>query len=233
MVCAEQKCRFRSSQYDTLHHLDEKPGYHIQNKRKEGCDEMLQLTFEECEEAKIVLDWSVTAISKISDARFPTGCYRQQLQSYRFRHDKRSYVWYFNNATTGIFDSKSESVCKGTDMYCRLRVSQYVVLLLNVCNDTGSDAEFCEQRKMYSYTGVSHDMNASSSDIIVLNPVTDSICNLKCAVGWYHPQYGNKAPFSCAPETKDRRSSEGVSTYPITCAGSRLCSRILLIVETQ
>ena len=57
-------------------------------------------------------------------------------------------------------------------------------------------------------------------DVIVLNPVNDSACNLQCAVGWYHPQHGNKAPFLCAPETKNRALSEGISTDPVTCSSA-------------
>ena len=60
----------------------------------------------------------------------------------------------------------------------------------------------------------------SDDDVIVLNPVNDSACNLQCAVGWYHSQHGNKAPFSCAAETKDRSSSEGIRTDPISCSSA-------------
>ena len=70
----------------------------------------------------------------------------------------------------------------------------------------------CETRKM--------DGDGSDGDVIVLNPVNDSACNLQCAVGWYHPQHGNKAPFSCAPETKNRTSSEGIPTDPVTCSSA-------------
>ena len=58
----------------------------------------------------------------------------------------------------------------------------------------------------------------NESDVIVLNPVNDSVCNLQCAVGWYEKVYGNKAPFLCAPQTVDRKSREGITTYPIICA---------------
>ena len=58
------------------------------------------------------------------------------------------------------------------------------------------------------------------SDVIVLNPVDDSVCNLQCAVGWYHEDYGNAAPFSCAANIEDRTSREGIPTYPISCSGA-------------
>ena len=60
----------------------------------------------------------------------------------------------------------------------------------------------------------------TESDVIVLNPVNDSVCNLQCAVGWYEEVYGNKAPFLCAPQTADRTSREGITTYPIVCTSS-------------
>ena len=73
----------------------------------------------------------------------------------------------------------------------------------------------CETRKIAVTDG-----DGSDGDVIVLNPVNDSACNLQCAVGWYHSQHGNKAPFSCAPETKDRTSSEGIPTDPVTCSSA-------------
>ena len=57
----------------------------------------------------------------------------------------------------------------------------------------------------------------TASDVIVLNPVNDSVCNLQCAVGWYEADYGNAAPFLCAAQTTDRTSREGIPTYPINC----------------
>ena len=62
------------------------------------------------------------------------------------------------------------------------------------------------------------------NDVIVINPVDDSACNLQCAVGWYHAQHGNKAPFSCAPETKNRTSSVGISTYPVSFSRASVTS---------
>ena len=62
------------------------------------------------------------------------------------------------------------------------------------------------------------------SDAVVLNPVYDSVCNLQCAVGWYEAEYGNAAPFLCAPNTADRTSREGIPTYPITCTSAYIIS---------
>ena len=81
----------------------------------------------------------------------------------------------------------------------------------------------CETRKTPVKAGDGNDNvdgGESNGDAIVLNPVNDSACNLQCAVGWYHPQHGNKAPFSCAPETKNRTLSEGISTDPVTCSSA-------------
>ena len=64
------------------------------------------------------------------------------------------------------------------------------------------------------------DSDGSDGVVIVLNPVNDSVCNLQCAVGWYHPQHGNEAPFSCAPETKNRTLSEGIPTDSVTCSSA-------------
>ena len=80
----------------------------------------------------------------------------------------------------------------------------------------------CETRKIAMKNNDGSSM--PDSDVIVLNPVHDSACNLQCAVGWYHAQHGNKAPFSCAPETKDRTLSEGIPTYPVICSGACVVS---------
>ena len=82
-------------------------------------------------------------------------------------------------------------------------------------HNTGPVVNTCETRKIAVTDG-----DGSDGDVIVLNPVNDSACNLQCAVGWYHSQHGNQAPFSCAPETKDRRSSEGIPTDPVTCSSA-------------
>ena len=65
----------------------------------------------------------------------------------------------------------------------------------------------------------------TGSNVIVLNPVDDSVCNLRCAVGWYHLVYGNAAPFSCAVQTADRTLREGIPTYPISCTSEWLIPR--------
>ena len=76
----------------------------------------------------------------------------------------------------------------------------------------------CKTRKIPAKDGDGND-NADG-DVIVLTPDNDSTCNLQCAVGWYHSQHGNKAPFSCAPETKNRMLSEGIPTDPVTCSSA-------------
>ena len=76
---------------------------------------------------------------------------------------------------------------------------------------------------MKNHTLIALDSNGSAvtaSDVIVLNPVDDSVCNLQCAVGWYDVEYGNAAPFLCAAETADRTSREGTATYPISCTSA-------------
>ena len=76
---------------------------------------------------------------------------------------------------------------------------------------------------MKNHTLIALDSNGSAvtaSDVIVLNPVDDSVCNLQCAVGWYDVEYGNAAPFLCAANTEDRTSREGTATYPITCTSA-------------
>ena len=60
------------------------------------------------------------------------------------------------------------------------------------------------------------------SGVIVLDPVDDSVCNLQCAVGWYDAHFGNAAPFSCAAQTADRTSREGIPKYPISCTSTLL-----------
>ena len=60
----------------------------------------------------------------------------------------------------------------------------------------------------------------TASDVIVLDPVDDSVCSLQCAVGWYDAEYGNAAPFLCAARTADRTSREGIATYPISCTSA-------------
>ena len=89
-------------------------------------------------------------------------------------------------------------------------------------NDAGPDEKSCEYRKKGSHTlfAVGDDGSPiTGSSVIVLNAVNDSVCNLQCAVGYYHYPLGNKAPFSCAPNP-DRTSRKGNATYPIICLSS-------------
>ena len=91
------------------------------------------------------------------------------------------------------------------------------------CTDAVSIANSCETRKVDDHELMTPDSSGSpviASDVIVLNPVDDSVCNLQCAVGWYHLVYGNAVPFSCAAQTADRRSREGIPKYPISCTSA-------------
>ena len=95
--------------------------------------------------------------------------------------------------------------------------------ITRLCNHAGLIENSCETRKQDNHTLIDFDSGGADvieSRVIVLNPVNDSVCNLQCAVGWYHLEYGNAAPFSCAPQTADRTSREGIPTYPITCTGA-------------
>ena len=88
-------------------------------------------------------------------------------------------------------------------------------------NITGPVNNTCKTRKTYVETPITSSgtiiTSESKSDVIVLNPVNDTECNLQCAVGWYHEQNGNAAPFKCAPDKTDRASRAGIATYPIEC----------------
>ena len=80
----------------------------------------------------------------------------------------------------------------------------------------------CEARKKDSHTlfAVGDDGSPiTGSSVIVLNAVNDSVCNLQCAVGYYHWPFGNNAAFLCAAKTTDRTSREAIATYPINCTG--------------
>ena len=106
---AEQECYLTIDEVDARH-LDQKPGFKIKGK-DESCDETL--TFDQCEKARLALDWKAAAVEKTDSTSLPTGCYRQQKEAYRFWHNESSYVWYFNEATDGQSDSISEPVCQG------------------------------------------------------------------------------------------------------------------------
>ena len=112
MHTAEQECHLLKDQVDARH-LDQKPGYKIKDMGAKSCDDTLKLTFEKCEEARLILDWNAAPVVKTNETSLPTGCYRQQEKEYRFLHSKSSYLWYFNEATEGHSDRKSEPVCKG------------------------------------------------------------------------------------------------------------------------
>ena len=87
----------------------------------------------------------------------------------------------------------------------------------HLCNNAGPVDNSCEGKKK-DVTLDSSGSPVTVSGVIVLNPVDDSVCNLQCAVGWYHLEYGNAAPFSCAAQTSVRTSREGTTRYPIKCA---------------
>ena len=91
------------------------------------------------------------------------------------------------------------------------------------CTDAVSIANSCETRKENDHELMTLDSSGSAvtaSDVIVLNPADDSVCNLQCAVGWYDAEYGNAAPFLCAAHTADRKSRKGIPTYPISCTSA-------------
>ena len=109
----EQECHLLQDYVDEPHHLDQMPGYKIKDKGAKSCDDTLKLTFEQCEEARLALDWKAAAVVRTSETSLPTGCYRQHEKQYRFRHSESSYLWHFNEAVNGQSDWKSEPVCKG------------------------------------------------------------------------------------------------------------------------
>ena len=113
VLSAEQECDLTTAQVNDPHHLDPNPGYAIKDEGAESCGDTLKLTFEQCGEARLALDWNADAVAKTTETTLPTGCYRQQKEEYRFQHSKSSYLWYFNEATEGQSDSKSEPVCQG------------------------------------------------------------------------------------------------------------------------
>ena len=113
MRTTEQECHLLKDKVDDPHHLDQKPGYKIKDKGTDSCDDTLKLTFEQCEQARWALDWKAAAVVKTNETNLPTGCYRQHEKEYRFGHNESSFLWYFNEATEGQSDWKSEPVCKG------------------------------------------------------------------------------------------------------------------------
>ena len=86
----------------------------------------------------------------------------------------------------------------------------------------GSAVDSCEDQKQDGLTLLNGNVE---NEVIVLNAVDITSCNLKCAEGWYHQTYGNEAPFTCSPATDDRTQRAGIPTNPITCAGAFYLSR--------
>ena len=113
VLCAEQECHLLKDQAEDPHHLDQKPGYKIQEINTASCDDSTKLTFQECEEARAALDSRAATVVNVTNANLPTGCYRQKNDTYRQDHEVSSYVWNFNEADSGQSDSKSAPVCKG------------------------------------------------------------------------------------------------------------------------
>ena len=101
-----------------------------------------------------------------------------------------------------------------------------------VCNNAGPVDNSCEGKKK----DVTLDSNGSPvtvSGVIVLHPTDDSVCNLQCAVGWYHEDYGNAAPFSCAAQTADRTAREGIPKYPISCTSASVICVVIGILRVN
>ena len=59
----------------------------------------------------------------------------------------------------------------------------------------GPVVDSCEARKKASHTlfAVGDESPSTGSSVIVLNAVNDSVCNLQCAVGYYHYPLGSNA----------------------------------------
>lgn len=112
---SEQECQLTTAQVADTHHLDAKPGYEVEDMATPSCDETLKLTFAECEDAKASLDWNASDVTNVTDADLPKGCFRSKADEYRFQHNESSYLWYFNNASSGQADPKSQPVCKGNE----------------------------------------------------------------------------------------------------------------------
>ena len=109
----------------------------------------------------------------------------------------------------GVFDYKSDLLA----MICFLYNFGFHEISSKHAEPVDNDS--CEDRKGTVADPIT---SGSGTNVIVLNPVDDSVCNLRCNVGWYEATYGNAAPFLCAPQTADRTSREGIPTNPIACA---------------
>ena len=110
-------------------------------------------------------------------------------------------------------------------IFCNMATKTKIICFLftfdTISSKNTGDNASCKYKKKDNYPLIkpgSDGSPVSGSNVIVLNPIDDSICTLQCAVGCYHKVYGNKAPFLCAPQTADRTSREGITTYPIICA---------------
>ena len=132
-----------------------------------------------------------------------------------------------------IYLRSTKGVCFNFTLAC----ARFFCLLFRIVfctiapNNAESVEDSCKAVKMESHTLIAPDSNGSpviGSEVIVLNPVTDSVCSLQCAVGWYESVYGNRAPFLCAPKTTNRTSREGIPTYPINCASALFLLRYIL-----
>ncbi len=108
-----QECKLTPTQVTDTHHLDAKPGYKVQDMNTASCDDTSKLTFAECVDAKVSLDWNAGEVTNVTNASLPKDCFRTKADGYRFEHGESSYLWYFNNADSGKADPKSQPVCKG------------------------------------------------------------------------------------------------------------------------
>ena len=114
VLFAEQECHLTTAEVADPHHLDQEPGFKIEAKGADSCDNTSKLTtLAQCDEARLALDGKADAVQETNETNLPTGCYRQQEAEYRLLHNKSSYVWYFNTAANGQSDSNSEPVCQG------------------------------------------------------------------------------------------------------------------------
>ena len=104
-----QECKLTTTQVTDTHHLDAKPGFKVQDTNTANCDETSKLTFAECVDAKASLDWHAGDVTNVTNASLPKDCFRTKADGYRFQHN----LWYFNNASSGQADPKSQPVCKG------------------------------------------------------------------------------------------------------------------------
>lgn len=110
---SEQECQLTKTQVTDTYHLDDKPGYKVEDMAVRSCSDTLKLTFTQCEDAKASLDWNARAVTQVTNDRLPNGCFRMKAHGYRFQHNESSYEWFFNNAASGQADARSQPVCQG------------------------------------------------------------------------------------------------------------------------